>query len=117
MSDLLSYLLLLPGKSPARRGMLFVSPVSLSDVTDLCAHVQQKAERRLATQILCDWPGPCWMILGMSNLASKLVHIGPKWNKSVTLIKESKCTETDLKKSQICPIWGQSDPIWMPHLT
>ena len=28
----------------------------------------------------------------------------------------SKCTETDLKKSQICPIWGQSDPIWMPNL-
>ena len=28
-----------------------------------------------------------------------------------------KCTETDLKKSQICPIWGQSDPIRMPHLT
>ena len=23
-----------------------------------------------------------------------------------------KSTETDLKKSQICPIWGQSDPIW-----
>ena len=21
-----------------------------------------------------------------------------------------KCTETDLKKSKICPIWGQSDP-------
>ena len=26
-----------------------------------------------------------------------------------------KCTETDLKKSQICPIWGQSDPIWMQN--
>ena len=25
---------------------------------------------------------------------------------------ESKCTETDLKKSQICPILGQSNPIW-----
>ena len=23
-----------------------------------------------------------------------------------------KCTETDLNKSQICPIWGQFDPIW-----
>ena len=30
---------------------------------------------------------------------------------------EPKCTETDLKKSQICPIWGQSDVIWMPNLT
>ena len=29
---------------------------------------------------------------------------------------EPKCTETDLKKSQICPSWGQSDPIWMPTL-
>ena len=27
-----------------------------------------------------------------------------------------KCTETDLKKSQICPILCQSDPIWMPNL-
>ena len=25
---------------------------------------------------------------------------------------ETKCTEADLKKSQICPIWGQSDLIW-----
>ena len=28
-----------------------------------------------------------------------------------------KCTENDLKKSHICPIWGQSDPVWMPNLT
>ena len=32
-------------------------------------------------------------------------------------IGEPTCTETDLKKSHICPIWGQSDPIWMPNLT
>ena len=30
---------------------------------------------------------------------------------------EPKCTETDLKKSQICPISGQFDPILMPNLT
>ena len=24
-------------------------------------------------------------------------------------------TEIDFKKSQICPIWVQSDPIWMPN--
>ena len=30
---------------------------------------------------------------------------------------EEKCSETDLEKSQICPIWGQSDPIWMANLT
>ena len=28
-----------------------------------------------------------------------------------------KCTETDLKKSQICPIWGQSDLILLPNMT
>ena len=39
---------------------------------------------------------------GMANLASELGE---------------KCTESDLKKSQICPIWGQSDSIWMPNLT
>ena len=26
-----------------------------------------------------------------------------------------KCSETDLKKSQTCPIWDQSDPNWMPN--
>ena len=31
-------------------------------------------------------------------------------------ITDPKCTDTDLKKSQICPIWGQGDPIWMPNL-
>ena len=48
----------------------------------------------------------------MSNFAYKLGHIGPKWD-----IYEPKCTETDLKKSHICPILGQDDPIWMPNLT
>ena len=38
----------------------------------------------------------------------KICH--PNW-----VIAEAKCTETDLKKSQIFPIWGQSDPIWMPN--
>ena len=32
-------------------------------------------------------------------------------------LAERKCTETDLKKSQICFIWGQSDPIRMPNYT
>ena len=30
---------------------------------------------------------------------------------------EAKRTETDLKMSQICPIWGQSEPFWIPNLT
>ena len=32
-------------------------------------------------------------------------------------LAEPKCTETDLKKSQICRICGQSDPIWMANIT
>ena len=56
---------------------------------------------------------------GISNLASKLGQIGAKWDKSDTFkirfitfwLAELKCIETDLKKSQICPICGQSDPI------
>ena len=32
-------------------------------------------------------------------------------------LAKPKCTETDLKKSQIFPIWGQSDLIWMPYFT
>ena len=63
----------------------------------------------------------------MSNLASKLVQVSPKWNKSGTFkdqfqyildrLAEPKYSETDLKKSQISPIWGQSDPIWVPNST
>ena len=62
----------------------------------------------------------------MSNLASILGQIGPKWDIYLEVFKisvstfwlgEPKCTETDLKKSQICPILDQSDPIWMPNVT
>ena len=52
------------------------------------------------------------LINRLTRFGSKVAQIGPKWVKSGTF-----CTETDLKKSQICPIWGQSDPIWMPNLT
>ena len=45
--------------------------------------------------------------------------IGPKWDKTGTFkisfstfwLDEQKCTETDLKKSEICPIWGKILPI------
>ena len=46
---------------------------------------------------------------GFSNLASKLDQINPKWDKSGTQKSFSTfwlATETDLKKSQICHIWG-----------
>ena len=40
-----------------------------------------------------------------------------KINFSTFWLFEPKCTEIDLQKSQICPIWGQSNPIGMPNLT
>ena len=60
---------------------------------------------------------------GMSNLASNLGQIGPERDKSRTFeirfstfwFAQPKCTETSFKKSQICLIWGQSDPMWMPN--
>ena len=32
-------------------------------------------------------------------------------------LDEPKCTETYLKKSQICTIWGKSASIWIPNVT
>ena len=52
-----------------------------------------------------DWPqmGQIW-----DFLRSVSVHFDSARQKLLKLI---------LIKSQICPIWGQSDPIWMPNLT
>ena len=64
----------------------------------------------------------------MSHLASNWVRLAPNaTNLGILKISfstfwlgdikaEPKCTETDLKKSQICPIWGQSETIWMQNL-
>ena len=60
-----------------------------------------------------------------SRLASNWVRLVPnetnlglfKFSFSTFWLAEPKCTETDLKKSQICSIWDLSDPIWMPNLT
>ena len=46
----------------------------------------------------------------MANLALFKISFSTFWRPA------PKCTETDLKKSQICPIRGQSDPILMPNL-
>ena len=55
----------------------------------------------------------------MAELAPNWVRLAPNGT-NLGLLKISfstfwrpapKCTETDLKKSQICPIWGQSDQI------
>ena len=40
-----------------------------------------------------------------------------KAKSDIPVLGEPKCTETDLKKSQICPFLGQSDLIWFPNLT
>ena len=56
---------------------------------------------------------------------AKLAKIGHKLDTLRTfsdqfqyiLVRRAKFTETGIKKSQICPIWGQSDPIWMHNLT
>ena len=54
---------------------------------------------------------------GMENLASKLNKIGPQMGQIWDFLRSVECTETDLKKSHICPILGQFDPIWMSNLT
>ena len=43
------------------------------------------------------------------RVGTKLTHIGSKWNKSGTFSDQFSVyngSETDLKKLQICPIWG-----------
>ena len=66
---------------------------------------------------------PGWIVLtfntGMSNLTSKLGQICPKWDKSGTFQISFSIfwTETVLKKSQIYPIWSQSELILMLNST
>ena len=40
------------------------------------------------------------------EFSTRMSGVAPNW------VSEPKCTETDLKKSQICLIFDQSDPIW-----
>ena len=62
---------------------------------------------------------------GMSGSALNLVRLAPdgtnvglfKISFSTFWLGEPKCTDTDLKQSQICPIWSQSDPICKRNLT
>ena len=41
-------------------------------------------------------------------------QIGPKWEKSGTIFRLdfSTCWQSNRKKSRICPIYGQSEPLW-----
>ena len=49
------------------------------------------------------------------------VAVGPKWDKSGFFFRSDfsafdapapNALKSDLKKPRICPIWGQSDPLW-----
>ena len=70
------------------------------------------------------WPMTCepwpWYVTIRSSwprLCAK-VKVTYQWPLSSQYrLDEPKCTETNLKKSLICPILGQSDPIWMPNMT
>ena len=66
-------------------------------------HTPWNRDGKFDIQIGSDWPQieQIW-----DFLRSVSIHFGMYWNWS----------ETDLKKSQICPICGQSDPIWIPNL-
>ena len=46
----------------------------------------------------------------------KKSQICPIWGQSDPIL-DAKCSEADLKMSQICPVWGQCDPFWMANLT
>ena len=56
--------------------------------------------------------------MALPRWAQKWVRLFPNGT-SLGLFKlaDPKYTETDLKKSKICPIGGQSDRIWMQNLT
>ena len=69
------------------------------------------------TTTICSWAG-------MSNFESKSVRLFPNWTNlrlfkisfSTFWLGEPKWTETDLKKSQISPNWGQYDPIYITNM-
>ena len=65
------------------------------------------------TQFGCQICHPKWVRLAPNgtNLGLFKISFSTFW------LAEPKCTETDLKKSQICRICGQSDPIWMANIT
>ena len=66
------------------------------------------------------------MFIRLSDLFNNCVKLGLNGKNTWLLsdqdvstfwLGQPKCTETDIKKSQICPILGESDKIWMPSLT
>ena len=67
----------------------------------------------LCLSLGCQTWHPNWVRLTPSgtNLGLFKIRFSTFW------LAESKCTENDLKKFQICPTWSQSDPICMPNLT
>ena len=54
----------------------------------------------------------------MSMLAPNWVRLAPNGTNIGLYISldDSECTETNHKKSHICPIWGESEPFYDPNL-
>ena len=52
----------------------------------------------------------------MSNFVWNWVKLAPNGTNlgpfKISWLSNQKCTERVLQKSQVCPIWGQSDPLW-----
>ena len=77
----------------------------------------------LTDLIISPATGSCRWLLSHTHRDGKIgFQIGSDWPKMGQIWDflrsgAPKCTETDLKKSQICPILGQSDTIWMENLT
>ena len=50
-------------------------------------------------------------LIGDISVDPKVSQISPKWDKYGNP-GAPNALESDLKKPRICPIWGQSDPLW-----
>ena len=71
--------------------------------------LKNKYLRRYAGARLPDL-APKWVRLAPNgtNLGNFQIRFSTFWRPA------PKCTQSDLKNSRICPIWGQSDPISVP---
>ena len=60
----------------------------------------------------------------VGEIDPKVGEIDPKWDKSVTFSDQisvhfgssQNVLKSDLKRSRICPIRGQSDPLWYQNM-
>ena len=77
-----------------------------------CCQVANSMPYRTSVDLIC-------VVCSLNRGVKYGIQIGSDWPQMGQIwdFFDPKCTETGLKDSQICPIWGQSDPIWMPYLT